>query len=895
MKNGLRTSLSLIALCTSCMANAATITGVVKDNNGNPVAGAVVRVEGGAVRATTDSTGAYVLNNAPDDHVHLHVYSPNHIHGERELNNVNSEEVADFVLQTTVIENVTVTANALERSVLETTVPVTVLTGEDLRKNSAPTLGEMLQNTPGVHTTYFGPVASSPIIRGTDGPRVKVVQNSLDVSDASRVGADHNVAVDGSTAQQIEVLRGPATLQYGNGAIGGVVNVVDNRIPRTVPEGVEGEAEIRYESVSDEEFARIDLNAGAGNMAFHFDAFDRSTENYDIPGFAEVDGSGDDANGTLPNSSIDTTSFTAGLSYVGDSGYIGFSVQNLDNLYGIPGHSHDHGGHDHGHDDDHDDHGHDEDHDDHSMDEEEIVNLDVNMDRYQLAGEWYSPFAGISKIKFASGFTDYEHTEFENGSRGTTFRNETTETRLTLEHEELAGWHGVVGVHYANTDYEAVGAEAFTPPSETDSLGLFVIEERKFGDVTVQLGARYESTDIDPIDSITVESGFVGADGHHHDDDHDEHHDEEGHHDEGEGHDDDHHDDDHHDDEHHDEHEGEHHHEPVTLNLFEQSYDSLSLSAGMIWEYQEGRSVAMSLSRSERAPSHQELFSAGNHVATRTFDLGALFSIDDEGNFAPAAQPVEEEVSTNLDLTFRKYDGDWGYSVSFFYNQVDDYLYMSNTGLFAERGAHDHGHDHDDHDDHGDEHHGEEGHDEHGDEHHGEEGHGEHGDEHHGEEGHGEIELGNPVFAMQQNDADLYGFEAQVYTRLNDIFSLEVYGDYIRARLDDNVEGSRNLPRIPPLRLGAELDFEWHKWDGDIGVTWFDDQNDNATFETQTDGYTLVNFSVNYREEFQGMDWVFYLRGRNLFDEEARVHTSFIKDLAPMPGRNFAIGVRAEF
>ncbi|BDX08620.1 TonB-dependent receptor [Planctobacterium marinum] len=841
MKTGLRTTLSLVAMACSLPSIAATVSGTVTDINGKPVVGATVLVEGSSVRATTDADGRYTLNNVSDDRAHVHVYSAKHVHGDKEILNPDANHTADFVLRPAIIENVTVTANALERSVLESTMPVSVLGGEELKRNQAATLGDTLKNLPGVHSTYFGPVSSSPVIRGADGPRVKIVQNGLDSSDASRVGPDHNVAADGTSATQIEVLRGPATLQYGNGAIGGVVNVVDNRIPRYVPDSVEGEAELRYDSVSDEEFARIDLNAGTGNVAFHFDAFDRQTDNYDIPGYAESEPHEGEEPGTLSNSAIDTTSYTAGLSWVNDKGYVGFSVQQLDNLYGVPGHAHGH----------EDEHGHEEEHEeDHAEEhgEEEIVNLNVDMRRYQIAGEFLSPFTGVSKIKFASGFTDYEHVEIEAGEIGTTFINETDEHRISLEHEGLAGWHGVLGLHYSNTDYAAIGAEAFTPPSETDSFAMFLIEEKQFGDVTVQLGIRYDATDIDPIDSITLENLHIEEE--HHDEEHEE---------------------DEHEGDEHDEHEE--HEETVTLNLFEQSFESLSLSAGANWQYQEGRSVALSLSHSERAPSHQELFSAGNHIATRTFDVGTLYSINEHGEFGPALQQTEEEISTNLDLTFRKFDGDWGYTVSLFYNQVDDYLYQADTGLFAEDS---HAHEED-------EHHEEEEHDEH-EEHEGDE----HGDEHGEEEG-------TPVFVFQQQDATFYGIEAELYNKLSDNLTLKVYGDYIRGSLDHAVNGSRNLPRIPPMRIGAELDFDWNNWYGDVGVTWYDDQTRVSNFETATDGYTLVNFSVNYRQAWQGADWVFYLRGKNLTDEEARVHTSFLKDLAPLPGRSFAVGVRAEF
>ena len=150
------------------------------------------------------------------------------------------------------IEKLIITSSPLGRSILQSSTPVSILSGDELEKNQSATLGETLKSVPGVNSTYFGPVASSPIIRGLDGPRVKVLQNGMDSSDASRVGPDHIATTETSTATQIEVLRGPSTLLYGSGAIGGVVNVVDNRLPKTRQEGLSGRVSALHDTVSNE-------------------------------------------------------------------------------------------------------------------------------------------------------------------------------------------------------------------------------------------------------------------------------------------------------------------------------------------------------------------------------------------------------------------------------------------------------------------------------------------------------------------------------------------------------------------------------------------------------------------------------------------------------------------
>lgn len=805
--------------------HAATVSGKVTDTSGKAIVGAEVKVEGSRKVAFTNEQGVYQITGVDLDDVHIHVYSPQYIHGDKDLGAVTADTTVDFSLAPASIENVLVTANALQTSVLESVTPVSVISAETLRNRQAPTLGETIKYTPGVHSTYFGPVASSPIIRGNDGPRVKIVQNGLDVSDVSRIGPDHNVAVSTSNAVQVEVLRGPATLQYGSGAIGGVVNVVDNRISQYVPESVEGEAELRYSTVNDERFGKVDVTAGSGNVAFHFDGFARKTDEADIPGFASVEPDEDEPEGILENSQMETTNFNAGLSYVGDRGFVGFSVEQLDNEYGVPGHDHHHEEEEE-HDDEHEgeeEHG-----------EEEGVLLDVDMTRYQLAGELFSPFKGFSALKFSAAYTDYEHVELEEGEVGTRFSNEATDLRFSAHHESVGGWHGVIGVQANTSEYDAVGEEAFTPAVDTDSYAVFLIEQKNVGDFTIELGARLEQTEYSAADT-EIDSVFEGGEEHHEDEEHE------------------------------DEHDDEHGEEHLDFAFPDYDFTALSLSAGVNWEYDEGRSIAVSVSHSERAPSQQELFSAGQHLATQTYDLGLVYDLDEDGEIGEGLVDVKEEVSTNIDVTFRKYTGNWGYSFGIFYNQVDDYIYASDTGLIALEEGHEHE----------DEEHEDEMHEDEMD----------HADEH----GH-EEEEGFTVLYFRQADADLYGFEMETFIDVSPEWRVTVFSDYIRAKLDNE-----DLPRIPPLRVGATVNYDADQWSGELGAIWYDEQGNVSSFETQTDGYTLVNARVQYEMTIDQTDMVFFLQGENLTDEEARVHTSFLKDQAPLPGRNITLGVRAIF
>lgn len=787
---------------------ATTISGKVTDESGAPVQGAEVSVEGSRRVVFTDENGLYAMRDIAVKDIHLHVSSSKYLHGDKDLGEVTGDRTLNFTLSPASIENIVVTATAMQTSVLESVTPVSVIGAEELRRNQAPTLGETLKTTPGVHSTYFGPVSSSPVIRGASGPRVKIVQNGLDVGDVSRIGPDHNVAASTSSATQVEILRGPATLQYGSGAIGGVVNVVDKRIPQEMPYATEGEAELRYSSVDNGKFGKVDVTTGKDNIAFHFDGFKRKTDDVDIPGYSEVDPDEDASYGTLENTAMDTTDFNAGISYIQDEGYIGFAVEKLDNLYGVPGHHHHH-------EEDSDDHALEE--SDHDDAPEEGTKIDVDMTRYQMAGEWHSPINWIDNVRFAAAYTDYTHVEIEDGAIGTAFNNESSDAKVTVAHTGVAGWHGVFGLQYNDGDYQATGEEAFSPPTSTNALSAFLVEQKKVGNVTLELGGRVESTSYE-ADDAEVELHVEHLDEGLHD------------------------------------HEGDEREEAMTFSFPDYDFTAVSLSAGANWEYQPGYSLALTLSRNERAPSQQELFSGGQHIATRTYEVGLVYQLDDDGELSDTLRDVEKEVSTNLDMTFRKFNGNWGYTASFFYTQVDDYIYESGTGLIAVSEEH------------------EQEAEEAGDEH-----------EHHDDEG-------TAVFYFQQADADLYGMEAEVFVNLTDEWRLEAYGDYIRAQLDNG-----DLPRIPPLRLGSSLRYQGQSLGGEVGVQWYDDQTRTADYETATKGYTMLNASVEYDIAAGGVDWVLFARADNITDEEARVHTSFLKNLAPLPGRNVSLGVRAVF
>ena len=783
-------------LLASPSALAQTLSGTVTNAAGKPLANATVEIEALKRVTSTNELGEFTFSNVKEGDYTLHIFASGfaHLHEHAQVQSDNAEG-ANFVLARSAIEVIDVHATPMHLSVMESATPVSVLSGETLRRQQAATLGDTLEKLPGVQSNFHGNVASTPIIRGLSGPRVLITQNGLDVSDVSRVGPDHAVASEASTAKQIEVLRGPATLFFGSGAIGGVVNVVDQRVPTSTE--TRGEFVLETQTVNDQKLGTFNVTTGVDNIAFYADGFYRDSNDYETPVAPDIDDP--DGAHVVENSNEESNGFTLGTSYLFDQGYVGVAVERFEREYGVPGHSH--GG-------------------------DTSVFADLEQTKYQLLSEYNFTNDFLQSVHFRAGYTDYEHAEVEGGLLGTTFSNETEELRVELLHKPMAGWRGGISLHYKGSDVFAQGEEAFTPPSEMEMFAVALMEERHFGDFLVQLGARAESVTLDASSVLLPE-----LDAHEHDDEHD------------------------HDEHAHDEHEGS---EFVRQFAVDQEFTPISLSAGVVYTINESYNVGVSLSRSERAPSASELLSFGPHIGTRTYEIGALFDLSEEGEFVLSQTAIDLETANNIDLTFRKTQGDVGFVFNAFYNQVDNYYFQEETGLFAESG-----HDHD---------HGEEG----------------HGEEEHSEDEHSD-EL--PVYLFGSADAILHGFELQVAWQTTDNLKLDFFADYVKARLKDG--GA--LPRTSPMRVGSHVAYTLDNIRADLDITHFAKQDDISTFETETDGYTLVDASITYDIPLGDIDLSVYLSGENLTDEEARVHTSFLKDIAPRPGRNFAFGVRGYF
>jgi iron complex outermembrane receptor protein len=353
--------------------------------------------------------------------------------------------------------------------------PAEVISGSRLLAASEPSLGETLSGQPGVSSTYFGPGASRPIVRGLGGDRVRMLESGLGTGDVSSTSPDHAVTVEPLQASRIEVIRGPATLLYGSAGIGGVVNVIDHRIPDEVPpEAIGGTGTIRGASVSEEMAAALELHGGAGPVGWRASGLLRNTGDYSIPGCAEAgvsDADCDTPPGTLNNSSIETARGALGASVVGDPGYIGLSFGAFDTKYGVPV-SHGHG--------------------DGGEHEDAPVSIDLDQWRLDLAGRWQTPTGFLHNVDLRLGYVDYRHLELEGSEVGTQFDNTQWEGRVEANHGLGSDGAGVFGIQAGHRDLEAIGEEAFIPPSTTDLFAAFAYEELGVGPVRFQLGARWE-------------------------------------------------------------------------------------------------------------------------------------------------------------------------------------------------------------------------------------------------------------------------------------------------------------------------------------------------------------------------------------------------------------------
>ena len=645
-----------------------------------------------------------------------------------------------------------------QRNQLDVLSGTSVLTGEELTRELRPTLGDTLQRQPGVSATSFGPNASRPVLRGLQGERVRVLTDGIGSFDVSNTSVDHAVAINPLTADRIEVLRGPAALLFGSSAIGGVVNVVDSRIPRRVPtEAVHVEGIATYGSAADERSGSAALDVPvAGKIVLHVDGSYLKTDDLRTGGFvlgpqqrAAARASGDadiaalaDLRGRLPNSAAETWEVAGGASIITDRGNLGFSVSHYDSLYGVPvRYALTPGG------------------------EAERVRLDVQQDRADVRAEVQTN-GFLQTIRFRAGAADYRHFELEEtGEIATTFNNESLEARLELVQADRGGWRGASGVQGFIRDFDVVGEEKFVPKNKTEQVGVFTLQTFDFGAFRAEAGARYERTDVRAVADPDLGN-------------------------------------------------------PDLRRHFDAYSGSIGASIGL------GDTVRFGLNgtHSERAPSAEELYANGPHAGTQAFEVGN--------------PTFRKERSNGVEATLKGSTGGLSFGLSAYHTWFDDFIYEQPTGA---------------------------------------------------------VEDDLPVFQFLQADARFYGFEAEGSFRLARLGETAIVVDGVADYTRATVRGAGPVPRIPPLRVLGGIEAQGRLIQARAEIEHVTEQDRIAAFETPTAAFTLVNASLSFKPFGRDNSTSLVLSANNIFDVTARRHASFLKDFAPLAGRDIRVSARVSF
>ena len=471
-----------------------------------------------------------------------------------------------------------------------------VVDRDEIQRDLNGQIGEVLAKVPGVSATSFSPGASRPILRGQDGERVRILIDGLGTGDVGNTSADHATSIDPLTVERIEVLRGPTALLYGSQAIGGVVNVIDRRIPLEAPEnGISINALSAVDTASNLLSGGASLDAALGEVfVVHVDGSYRQTDDLEIPGFQltedlmadlladadeeEAEGELEEAeelreaavqSGFLPNSATETWTANGGFAVLLGESNFGASVGYYDSFYGLVGNPD--GGH-------HEEEGEEGEEGGEEEEEEEIVSIGLEQLRLDFRGDIALGTGFASRLKLRAGYSDYTHTEFEGDEVGTVFDTETFEARAEL----IQSGGGVIGLQHTSRDFQAVGAEAFIAPNETTQWAIFTAQELDLGGFQLEAAARYELVDVSS-DTLGLERDF---------------------------------------------------------DLFSGALSAIVASEG-------GVRFGATVSASERAPAGEELFANGPHIATQTFEIG------DPNLSTESALGIEGFVRANIgDLSF---------------------------------------------------------------------------------------------------------------------------------------------------------------------------------------------------------------------------------------------------
>ncbi|WP_420137636.1 TonB-dependent receptor [Sphingomonas sp.] len=640
-----------------------------------------------------------------------------------------------------------------------------VISGLDLARNLRPTIAETLTHLPGVSASSFGPSASRPILRGFQGARIRVLTDGVGSFDVSSTSVDHAVVINPLLAERVEVVRGPSALLYGSEAIGGVVNVIDTRIPRSIPEaGYRLQGQANYGSAANERSIGAAADAKVSeNIVLHADGSYLKSGDLRIGGYAlrpelrsqalasaATVGTPDDdidfaanaaVKGKLPNTQSRTWDAALGASVITSTGNYGIAVSHYDSLYGVPVRFATQPG-----------------------EEQEAPRLDVKQTRIDARAAVDTGGNVLEQIRFRLGAARYRHFELEeDNSIGTAFYSQGMEGRVELAQAQHGVWRGVSGVQFSYRDFNVIGDEAFLPRNSTDTIGLFTLQQLDFGKFKIEGGARYEHAMLKAMPGDDQPQFAAG----------------------------------------------------------QRDFGAVSGSIGGSYTLFDGWKVGLNLSHSERAPSAEELFANGPHAGTEAFEIGL--------------PTLAKERANGIEAVLHGHGRNYDIEASVYYNRFSNYVDQFATGT---------------------------------------------------------LEDGLPVYQTAQGKARYYGFEingSYTLARLGDTqIVADALADYVHATIVD----VGPAPRIPPLRLLGGVEARGGRVFGRAEVEWIDHQDRITAFETRTPGFTMVNASIGVHPLRDNQNFSLILSGNNLLDVTARRHASFLKDYAPLAGRDIRVTAR---
>ena len=695
------------------------------------------------------------------------------------------------------VEEIVVTSALIDST--EITNPLYVINGDEIVNDATTSLGDAIDGYLGISMADYGAAVGQPIIRGMSGPRVKILKNGMVNRDVSGLGVDHLNDVDLNDVQQIEIVKGPSSLLYANGTIGGIINVVDDCIAAMNFEIPEVKIGYETQSVNDgsSEFVNLKRNINGFNINFGY----KNSEfgNYDIPNGAILheeeheDEHGDEHEedlGYVNNSDFAVEATKFGISKVGDWGYVGLSLDSLKSVYGIPFHEDEHSDEN---DDDHgDEHGDEEEH------EEERIFSTTDSESFTIKGSYNVNGGLVKKIDYTYRDSDYTLTEAHAEEEGheehedeeeheehapTNFINNATEYGAIFDMSNDVMTQKF-SFNYVEENTSIFGEEAFMNPANNEVLTLGYFVGRDFDPLHLDFGMRLDQ--IDRSGTVTDED-----------------------------------------------------HGDIDSYNVNENTNSFAISIGR--DLTDSLDINLGFSSVERMPSVIELFMNGPHLATGRFEVGD--------------PTLSSETSNNIDISFNFDNGEYFGYASFYINDVDNYITLMDED--------------DDHEMHGDEHHEDE------DEHHEDE------DDH----GHGNLIHANYI----QEDAEFDGYEIE-FGRTIDLgkgqLKLSFGRDVVNAKFSDG----HNVPRINPSRNVYSLSYAQEDVVFKLDLKDVAKQNDFGEGESATDAYQMLDTRVTKTFNLNGSSNLkVTLFGKNLLDEVARNHSSFVKNEVPLPGRNYGI------